>query len=103
MLAPANSLSDTAAVLCVILIFLVPLAGAGLALINTGLGRSRSAAYLMMSSLCVFSVAALAYFVCGFAWQGFPGGPAHAVMVAGKPWSWIGAGPFFMHGLPMGA
>ena len=81
--------------LCIVFILLVPLAAAGLSLINTGLGRSRSAAHSMLASLCVIAVAALAYMVCGFAWQGFPGGPAHVLTVAGKEWNWIGAGPFF--------
>ena len=78
---------------------LVPMAGAGLALMNTGLGRSRSAAHAMLASLCVIAVAALIYGVCGFAWQGFAGGPTHSVMVGGKPWSWIGAQPLFLRGI----
>lgn len=49
-----------------------------------------------MSSLCVLAVAALAYFVCGFAWQGFAGGTAHVASVGGKDWSWIGSLPFFL-------
>jgi ammonium transporter, Amt family len=88
--------SDIAAALCLLFIFLVPLAGAGLALINTGLGRARSAAHLMMSSLCAVSIAALVYFVCGFAWQGFAGGPAHVVNFGGKGWNWIAAQPLFL-------
>lgn len=94
-------LSDTAAALCMIFIFLVPFAGAGLALINTGLGRARSAAHVMMSSLCAVSVAALVYFVCGFAWQGFEGGPAHILNVGGKGWNWIAAQPFFLRHLAL--
>jgi Amt family ammonium transporter len=78
------------------LIFLVPCAVAGLALISTGLGRSRSAAHSMMTSLCVLAVAALAYFVCGFAWQ-TPFGPQHIATIAGKEWNWLGAGRFFLH------
>ena len=58
--------------LCLVFVLLVPLAIAGLALINTGLGRSRSAAHAMATSLCVVSVAALVYFVCGFAAAGYP-------------------------------
>lgn len=57
--------------LCLIFILLVPFAIAGLALINTGLGRSRSAAQAMTSSLCVIAVAALIYFVWGFKVQGY--------------------------------
>jgi Amt family ammonium transporter len=81
---------------CILSILLVPFAFAGLSLIHTGLGRSRSASHLMMSSLCAISVAALVYFVCGFAWQGFTGGPAHVIKVAGKGWNWIAADPFFL-------
>ena len=97
-MTPASGpiLSDTAAALCMLFIFLVPLAGAGIALINTGLGRARSAAHQMMSSLCAVSIAALVYFVFGFSWQGFPGGPEHVVNVGGKGWSWIAAQPLFL-------
>ena len=86
-------------VLVLLLILLAPLASAGLGLINAGLGRSRSAAHTMVASLCIMGVAALAYLVCGFAWQSFDGGPAHAFSVGGKPWSWIGAGPIFLRGV----
>src|SRR6266436_6593571 len=65
------ALSETSVALCILLILLVPFAGAGLSLINTGLGRSRSAAHAMLASLCVIAIAALVYLVCGFAGQGF--------------------------------
>ena len=58
--------------LCLSFILLVPFAIAGIALINAGLGRSRSAAHAMTSSLCVICVAVLVYFVWGFAVQGYP-------------------------------
>ena len=90
-----------ASVLCLFLILLVPLAAAGLTLINTGLGRSRSAAHAMLASLCVMAVAAIAYTVCGFAWQGLAGGAAHSLRVAGKEWNWIAAEPFFLRGRPL--
>lgn len=57
--------------LCLIFTLLVPLAIAGLALINTGLGRSRSAAQAMTSALCVASVAIFVYFVWAFSIQKF--------------------------------
>jgi Amt family ammonium transporter len=66
-------LSEVGAALCLLFILLVPFALAGLALINTGLIRSRSAAHSMLASLCVFSVAVIVYFVCGHAWQGYAG------------------------------
>lgn len=92
---PVPSLSDTATAFCVLSILLVPLASAGLALINTGLGRSRSAAHLMLSSLSAISIAALVYFVCGFSWQGFPGGPGYELTLAGRGWNWIASEKFF--------
>ena len=94
-------LSDLAQALCAALILVIPLAAAGMALIHAGLGRSRSAAHAMLSALLVVAVAALAYFVCGCAWQGSPGRPGHVFTAAGKAWSWIGAGPFFLRGLPL--
>jgi Amt family ammonium transporter len=94
--SPTTSLPDLSVAFCIAFTFLVPCAAAGLALISTGLGRSRSAAHSMMSSLCVLAVAALAYFVFGFAWQGFAGGPAHVASVGGKGWSWIAVEPFFL-------
>ena len=93
------TLSEVSAVLCLFLILLVPFAGAGLALINTGLGRARSAAHAMLAALCVTSVAALVYVIVGFAWQGTAGRPDHVVMIAGKAWGWIAAEPFFLRGL----
>jgi Amt family ammonium transporter len=81
--------------ICILCILLVPLTAAGLSLIHSGLGRAHSAAHSVVASLFAVSVAALVYFVCGFAWQGCAGHPAHFFLVAGKPWSWIAAEPFF--------
>lgn len=99
--APAPSEAATALVLACLL--LVPLAIAGIALVNTGLGRSRSASHAMLTSLCAVSVAVAAYFVCGFAIQGFAGGPAHSITAAGKQWNWIAAQPLFLRGLALDA
>ena len=92
---PAPRLTEVTTVACLFFIFLVPLAAAGLALMNVGLGRSRSAGHMMMASLSALAVAALAYFVCGFSWQGFIGSPAHLLNISGKSWNWIAAEPFF--------
>ena len=67
--APSDSLFSFA--LCLSFILLVPFAIAGLALVNSGLGRSRSAAHAMTLSICVLCVASLVYFTCGFAIQGY--------------------------------
>src|SRR5260370_32706123 len=93
--------AETALLFRVCLTLLVPLAAGGLALINAGLGRSRRAAHSIMAALCVIAVAAIVYFICGFAWQGFIGRPAHIMMVGGKPWNWIVAEPFFFRGLQL--
>lgn len=57
--------------LCIVFLLLVPVAIAGLALINTGLGRSRSAAHAFTTALCVICVAILAYFVAGLGVSGY--------------------------------
>jgi Amt family ammonium transporter len=69
-------MSEAQQVLCFALILLVPLAAAGIALMNTGLGRARSAAHTMLASLSMLATAALAYLVCGYALQNYSGGTA---------------------------
>ena len=96
---PVPQLSEAAVSLCIFFILLVPLAGAGLSLIDAGLGRSHSAAHAMLAALCVMSIAAIVYFSCGFACQGYIGGPAHVVHAAGKFWNLLAAEPFFFKGL----
>ena len=95
------SLSPVSAAFCLLLILLVPFAGAGLALINSGLGSARNAAHAMLAALCVTAVAALVYVIVGFAWQGAPGRPDHVLVVAGKTWGWIAVEPFFLRGLKL--
>jgi Amt family ammonium transporter len=92
----ASPLPDTARVFCFLLILMVPCAGAGIALINTGLCRSRNAAHSILTSLCVVAVAALAYFAVGFSWQGYPGEASYAFVIGGKTWDWIAAGRFLL-------
>ena len=95
-------MTETQTALCSIFLVISPLAGAGLTLINTGLGRSRNAAYAMVSALCVVAVSACAYFVFGFAWQGYAGLPSHSFAAGGNVWDWIGAAPLFFGGLVTG-
>jgi Amt family ammonium transporter len=97
-LVATPEVSETLVILC---IFLVPFALAGIALINTGLGRLRSAAHSMMAALCVVGVAATVYYIVGFGFQGFPGFPAHTLRVSAKEWSWLGSGHLFMRGVPL--
>jgi Amt family ammonium transporter len=95
------AISEVSQALCILFILLLPFALAGLALINTGLSRMRSAAHTMMATLCVVGTAAAAYFVTGFAWQGYPGLASHTLNIFGKEWNWLGAGHFFLRGVPL--
>lgn len=79
---------------------IAPLAHAGLALINAGLGRSRNAAHAMMTSLTAIAVAACAYFVLGHSFHGAAGEPARVAIVGRQTWDWLGAMPPFFIGLP---
>lgn len=96
---PPVQLSDLQSGLCLVFLLAAPLACAGLALINTGLGRSRNAAHSMMSALCAIAVACCVFFICGRSWQGSAGEQAHSILLRGKPWDWLGAAPAFFAGL----
>ncbi len=96
---PAPILSEASSALCLLFILMIPLAAAGLALINAGLGRSRNASHSLLSALSVIAVVALVFFAIGFAWQGYLGRPAHLLTIHGKSWSWIASEPFFLRGL----
>lgn len=96
---PVPSLTQNAAILCFLLILLVPLAFAGLALLNSGLGRSRSAAHATLTSVCACAVTTITFVVLGFSWQGTAAGSAHSVFISGKAWSLIAAQPLFFRGL----
>ncbi|MGA8030283.1 MAG: ammonium transporter [Bryobacteraceae bacterium] len=99
-MAPENTvLPDATLGVCLFLIFLVPLAGAGISLINTGLNRSRSAAHGIVAALSVASLAVLVYVICGFAWEGLSGQPGYVIGLGGKAWNWIAAGPLFLRGV----
>jgi ammonium transporter, Amt family len=98
--APANS--DVYFGLALLLVLLAPLAIAGLALVNTGLGRSRSAAQAILGNLVIISVAAIAFALFGAAiagnLPGTPGGAGHAFHLAGHAWNWIGSGSLLLSG-----
>jgi ammonium transporter, Amt family len=80
------------------LLLLAPLTIAGIALVNSGLGRSRSAMQALLGSLVVISTALIAFAVVGSALA--PGTNSdHVFHLAGKAWNWAGAGPLFLSGL----
>ncbi len=95
---PAPPLNDAAFALTLALLVLAPLALAGVALINTGLGRSRSAAQAMLGNVAILAVSAIAFAVVGAALTGAAGGAAFSFQVAGKSWSWLGAGRLLLGG-----
>ena len=97
---PIQASSDAYYGLALLLLLLAPLAIAGLALVNTGLGRSRSAAQAILGNLVIISVAVIAFALFGAAiagnLPGTPGGAGHAFHVVGYTWNWIGSGSFLL-------
>lgn len=89
--------SDANTVLCILLICALPLVLAGVAILNTGLCRSRSATQSLLGAMCVVAVAAVSYFVLGFSWQGFQGDTNYALNLGSVSWDWIASQPFFFH------
>ncbi len=79
------------------LLLLAPMAIAGVALVNSGLGRSRSAAQSLLGSLVVISTAVIAFALVGSAIAAGTSGD-HVFHLAGKAWNWAGAGPLFLRG-----
>ena len=92
-------LTDATTALALALLLLAPLAIAGLALINTGLGRSRSAAQSLLGSLAIVAVTAIAFALVGATLVGTSAAAGHIFILGGKPWNWLGMGPFFLLGL----
>jgi Amt family ammonium transporter len=92
-------MSDAVFALTLALLLLAPLAIAGVALINTGLGRSRSAAQALLGNLAIVAVAAIVFTFVGASFAGALGNSEIVLHAAGKPWSVLGLGPFLLHGL----
>ena len=96
----AAAMSDTETTLMLALLLLCPLAIAGVALINTGLGRSRSAAQALVGSLALAAVAVIVFALVGAAFAGGgPGGWGLAVHTGGVAWEFLHVGPLFLRGL----
>jgi Amt family ammonium transporter len=92
----AFPLAESMFALTFALLLLSPLAIAGVALINTGLGRSRSAAQSLLGSLVLLSVAVLAFAIVGASLAGSADTPAHSFQLAGHSWNWLGSGPLLL-------
>ncbi len=99
----APALSDAVFALTLALLLICPLAIAGVALINTGLGRSRSAAQALLGNLAIVAVAAIVFALVGASFagtlQGVSGSAGFTFHAVGKPWNWLGAGAFLLRGL----
>jgi len=89
---------ETSFALLLVLLLLAPLVIAGIALVNAGLGRSRSAAQSMLGTLVVIATAVLAFAVVG---SGVAAESSKDFIfhLAGKPWNWAGQGHLFLSGL----
>jgi Amt family ammonium transporter len=95
-----STMPDAVFALTLALLLLAPLAIAGVALINAGLGRSRSAAQALLGNVAIVAVTAIVFALVGSAFAGcLPGGAGHSFQLAGKPWNWLGAGPFLLGGM----
>ena len=70
---PIPLMSDAVFALTLVLLLLAPLTIAGIALINTGLGRSRSAAQSLLGNLAIVAATAIVFAVVGAAWAGTAG------------------------------
>ncbi len=99
-LPAAPAMPDTVFALTLALLLLAPLAIAGVALINAGLGRSRSAAQALLGNLAIVAVTAIVFAVVGASIAGnLPGGRGFTFHAGGKAWEWLHFGPFLLSGL----
>jgi ammonium transporter, Amt family len=94
--ATLAAFSETSFALSLGLLLVAPLALAGVALVNNGLGRSRSAAQSLLGSLAVISVAVIVFALVGATFADGATGTGHVFHVDGKPWNWAGTGPLFL-------
>ncbi len=92
------ALSEAGMVLDLILLILAPFAIAGVALVNVGLGRSRSAAQALLGNMVIVATALIGFALVGATFAGNIGGAGHILHIAGKSWNWLGEGPLFLKG-----
>jgi Amt family ammonium transporter len=92
------ALTDALFAIAFVLLLLAPLAIAGVALINAGLGRSRSAAQALLGNLAILAIAAIVFALVGASLSGVLGGGELLIHAAGKTWNVLGLGPFALRG-----
>ena len=98
----ALPMNEVSFALTLALLFVAPLAIAGIALINTGLGRSRSAAQALLGNLAILAVSVIVFALVGATLAGTltagHAGAGFTFHLAGKPWNWLGGAPFLLGG-----
>lgn len=95
---PSSPMPPSCVALSVGLLLLAPFALGGVALINTGLGRSRSAAQSMLGSLAIATAALLGFALAGATFAAPALGAGQTFLLSGKPFSWAGSGPWLLNG-----
>jgi Amt family ammonium transporter len=95
---PIPAMTDLVFAVTLALLLMAPLAIAGVALINTGLGRSRSAAQALLGNLAMVAVATTVFALFGAVLAGGLSGAGHVFHLAGKPWDWAGTGRLMLRG-----
>lgn len=93
------AMSEAQIALTLALLLLAPLAIAGIALVNAGLGRSRSAAQALLGNLFIVAVALVVFALVGATFTGTLGNTEIVANVGGKAWSVLGLAPFLLRGL----
>ncbi len=93
--AATLSMSEPVFTLTFALLLLAPLAIAGVALVNAGLGRSRSAAQALLGSVAIVAVAIIVFAIAG---ASLASGTSRIFHLAGKSWNWIGSAPLLLGG-----
>jgi Amt family ammonium transporter len=96
---PIFGMSEAAFALTLALLMLAPLAIAGVALINTGLGRSRSAAQALLGNLTIAAVSVIVFALVGATFTGTLGNIEVILHAGGKTWGVLGLAPFLLRGL----
>lgn len=98
MNASPLAISESVYALTLALLMLAPLAIAGVALINAGLGRSRSAAQALLGNVVIVAVAAIVFALIGTSFSGVLGGQTVSIYTPGKTWDVLGLGPLLSRG-----
>ena len=92
-------MTESIYILTLLLLLLAPLALAGVALINTGLGRSRSAAQALLGNLILCGICVLVFALVGASLAGTLAKGGLTAQFAGKSWNWLGTGSFLLGGM----